>query len=185
MSVNSKMTAIADPIRVLKGEKGKMGLDAMASNLGEVVNECDTQADLIQQIKTALADKAAGGVELPTLDNEGTADDLARGKQLIDADGSVVEGNVLTVTDYKFSTIENNNPTFDDGDGFGITHIFTENTLFREGSQFTPCVDYGRFGNATPDKVAKGATFTSASGVLIEGTNAFRDIKTITIEEVQ
>lgn len=69
MSINSKMTAIANPIRTLKGTSGAMGLDAMASNLGEVVNECDTQADLIKQIKTALADKVAGGVELPALEN--------------------------------------------------------------------------------------------------------------------
>lgn len=95
MSINSKMTAIANPIRTLKGTSGAMGLDAMASNLGEVVNECDTQADLITQIKTALADKAAGGVELPTLTNPGTASDLAEGKQLIDADGNVVDGTYV------------------------------------------------------------------------------------------
>ena len=92
MSINSKMTAIANPIRTLKGTSGAMGLDAMASNLGEVVNECDTQADLIAQIKTALADKAAGGVELPTLTNPGSASDLRVGKQLIDQDGLVVYG---------------------------------------------------------------------------------------------
>lgn len=34
----------------------------------------------------------AGGVELPTLENPGTASDLAQGKQLIDQDGLVVYG---------------------------------------------------------------------------------------------
>ena len=34
MSVNSKMTAIADKIRALLGLSGTMGLDAMATNLG-------------------------------------------------------------------------------------------------------------------------------------------------------
>ena len=67
MSVHSKMTAIADPIRTLKGTSGKMGLDAMASNLVDAVNECDTQADLITQIKTALLDKAAGGRDIKTI----------------------------------------------------------------------------------------------------------------------
>ena len=61
MSVNEKMTAIADKTRELVGLTGTMGLDAMAANLGTAVSACDSQADLIAQIKTALEDKAAGG----------------------------------------------------------------------------------------------------------------------------
>lgn len=61
MSVNSKMTAIADPIRALMGKTEKMGLDAMADDLGTAVNECDSQASLIQQIKEELRGKTAGG----------------------------------------------------------------------------------------------------------------------------
>lgn len=61
MSVHSKMTAIADKIRTLLGLSGKLGLDAMASNLGTAVNACDSQSELIAQIKTALEGKAAGG----------------------------------------------------------------------------------------------------------------------------
>lgn len=94
MSVNSKMQAIADPVRMLTGESGKMGLDAMASNLGAVVSECDTQAAIIQQIKTALEGKAGGGTVLLTLTNPGSAADLREGKQLIDADGNVVTGTM-------------------------------------------------------------------------------------------
>lgn len=36
----------------------------------------------------------AGGVELPTLSNEGSASDLMSGKQLIDQNGNVVTGNI-------------------------------------------------------------------------------------------
>lgn len=61
MSVNSKMTAIADKVRALLGISGKIGLDAMADNLGTAVDACDSQAELIAQIKTALEGKAAGG----------------------------------------------------------------------------------------------------------------------------
>lgn len=61
MSVNSEMTALADKIRTLLGISGKLGMDAMSTNLGTAVSECDTQADLIEQIKTAIAGKAAGG----------------------------------------------------------------------------------------------------------------------------
>lgn len=63
MSVNSKMTAIADLTRTLTGKTEKMGLDAMKSNLSSAVNEVDTQDDLIQQIKTALQGKATGGAD--------------------------------------------------------------------------------------------------------------------------
>ena len=105
MSVNSKLTSIADKTRSLMGLSEKMGLDAMASNLGEAVNECDTQASLIHEIKTALVGKVAGsgGVQLPELEDQGTAEDLAMGKQLISAIGGVVTGKVQTYTDYSQS----------------------------------------------------------------------------------
>ena len=61
MSVNSKMTAIADRIRTLTGSSSTMGLDAMADQLGEANNEVSTQADLIEQILIALQGKASGG----------------------------------------------------------------------------------------------------------------------------
>lgn len=54
MSVNSKMTAIADKIRTLLGITGTMGMDAMATNLGKAVTEVDAQTALIQQIKILL-----------------------------------------------------------------------------------------------------------------------------------
>lgn len=56
MSVNSKMTAIADKIRILCGITGTMGLDAMASNL----------ATLQSQITAALTEIANKGVDVPS-----------------------------------------------------------------------------------------------------------------------
>ena len=61
MSVNSKMTAINDKIRSLLGITGKMGLDDMATNLGTVQNNVDSQANLIAQINAALEGKTGGG----------------------------------------------------------------------------------------------------------------------------
>jgi len=48
----------------------------------------------LQEVLEALANKAAGGggVDLPTLTNEGSAQDLMSGKELIDSKGSKVTG---------------------------------------------------------------------------------------------
>ena len=60
MSVNSKMTAIANKIRTMLGLTGKMGLDDMANNLDAAQNEVEDQAGLIAQLQNVLAIKSAG-----------------------------------------------------------------------------------------------------------------------------
>ena len=59
----------------------------------ETDNTVNTQADLIQQIKAALEEKAAG-VQLPELSNPGSANDLLAGRQMIDGYGNVVTGSI-------------------------------------------------------------------------------------------
>lgn len=58
-TVNEKLTNLADKIRVLSGTENAMGLDAMATHVGNANTEVATQADLISQIQTALQNKAS------------------------------------------------------------------------------------------------------------------------------
>ena len=60
MTVDSKMTAIADEIRVLSGTTDSMGLDLMASHIGDANDNIDIESDLILQITDALNNKAGG-----------------------------------------------------------------------------------------------------------------------------
>ena len=61
MSVNSKMTAIADELRALMGATGALTLDGMAQQAGAANDAADAQAGLIAQITEALEGKAGAG----------------------------------------------------------------------------------------------------------------------------
>jgi hypothetical protein len=54
------LTAIADKIRVLSGTEDAMGLDDMATHVGEANTDVATEAGLIEQIASALEGKAGG-----------------------------------------------------------------------------------------------------------------------------
>ena len=56
-----------------------------------IKNNTTALQNLLEIVKSLP--EANNGVELPTLTNEGTASDLLYGKQLIDAEGNVVEGS--------------------------------------------------------------------------------------------
>lgn len=71
MSVNSKMTAIADAIRGKTGGTTPLTLDQMATEINNI----------------------SVGVDLPELTNEGTASDLMKGKQMISGAGVAVTGS--------------------------------------------------------------------------------------------
>lgn len=128
-----------------------------------------TQADLIDQIKTALEGKAVGGVELPELDNPGSADDLAMGKQLIGQDGSVVTGNILVFPDYLGCDVVEE-IAYDDGEIDITSPPANSRMMLDTGGKLRFHIPGDLFGNAKPENVAQGVIFTSSNGVCIEGT---------------
>lgn len=100
MTVNSKMTALADEIRELSGTTTPKSIDAMTSDVDAANTEISEQMELIAQISTALENKAGGGggVTLPELDNPAGASDILSGKEAIDGDGNKITGTIATKT---------------------------------------------------------------------------------------
>ena len=71
MSVNEKMTALADEIRELSGTTTAKSIDAMTTDVNAANTEINDQTNLIAQIYAALEDKAGGGssnIETCTVD---------------------------------------------------------------------------------------------------------------------
>ena len=60
-TVNEKMTALANEIRELSGTTETIGLDAMATHVGEANSEVDSQVELLAQAVAALEGKTSGG----------------------------------------------------------------------------------------------------------------------------
>ena len=70
MSVNSKMTALADEIRELSGTTGKIGLDDMTTHVANANIEIDDQTTLLEQAIAALEGKTAVGSLAPVLQDK-------------------------------------------------------------------------------------------------------------------
>lgn len=140
----------------------------------------NTDADLTTAVNTLIDGFGQGGVELPEIDPSvlGTASDLARGKQLIDSSGNVVTGNIQTnepaegtggfaaITDPAiFLSYPGSGPTLN------ISAKVGRDILLRNGSRVVTRAPLTEFGDARPEDVVAGKTFTSAEGFVVEGAH--------------
>lgn len=130
-----------------------------------------------------LTGKMKPGVELPELgDTAAQPSDIAYGKVLYDDEGNPVTG---TLADFK-PGVEGRYIFRTNARVSGVTGLFVEAEsslsaspiIHRPGSTATVQISSAAFGDATPDQVAKGATFTSAAGLLVEGTREEPTVET-------
>lgn len=142
MSVNSKMTAIADEIRELSGTTGTMGLDAMASTLNventNFASNLTTQDNLISQIQTALQNKAAATGEDVTAETNAYTSKLATLETAITALETELQGKASGGSGG--GSVETCTVTIDNQVG-GSLHVVAA-TQCNTGQFNSYCIDY-------------------------------------------
>ena len=116
--------------------------------------------------------EASSGIELPTLDStvKGTANDLAFGKKLYDDDGNLIEGTIEILNEPAELDVDNgawNNTKGALRAGF----CSTEGRIILEPNVMVYLDIVGStLGDAAPEDVVSGKTFTSSSGLKVTGT---------------
>jgi hypothetical protein len=164
MSVNSKMTALADEIRELSGTTEAIGLDAMKIHISEANNEVDSQVELLAQAVAALEGKAAGGgATFPTLDNPASASDILSGKESISSSGNIITGNIETFDGSYECSGEST------GGGMSVEAWTGTITSWHFGKEFTIHYTDDSLNHCTATVIGseKNATITIVAGTLI------------------
>lgn len=129
--------------------------------------------DILNQVNN-LPDRSggSGGVELPTLDNPGAAEDLILGKELIGADGEKVVGTMFLAEDGMFlegfATAEES--AYQGKPVISISNPFAQRIAFDKGSGVKMHVLCENFGDASESDVVSGKTFTSKDGLTKPGS---------------
>lgn len=126
-------------------------------------NEVLDQADLIGQIKTALANKTAvEDIQLPTLTNEGVANDILSGKQFINSNNEVVTGTIESVS------------------GRTVTPTTTEQTAVESGKYTSGDIKVAGDINLIPANIAEGVSIFGVEGTHAGGSGTGAETCTVT-----
>lgn len=112
----------------------------------------------------------SGGVELPELNNEGSAEYLAEGKQLIGADGTVVTGNVISQQLFYGNYPDDGATTVDYDDGYIDIVKQTKANYFVPQGRVMVSAPASMFGDCRLEDVLEKKTFSSVEGVVRTGT---------------
>lgn len=157
--LDGDLTMLAEAIRQRSGTLQKMDFPA-------------GMADAVRSIP-------ADGAELPKLSNPASPEDLVAGKELYDDNGNKVSGSVTLTNRLVFSKYHASEDGIissleADVDEDWLTLKTPPDNHFRFMLEKGAVVEAGVFlsdlGNASPGDTAKGRTFTSSSGLKVEGT---------------
>lgn len=110
------------------------------------------------------------GVDLPELTNEGSAEYLAEGKQLIGADGTVVTGNVISRSLFYGNYPDDGATTVDYDDGYIDINKQTKANYFVPQGRVMVSAPASMFGDCRYEDVLEGKTFSSVEGAVRTGT---------------
>lgn len=177
MSVKEKMTAIADAIRSLLGITESMGLDAMASKLNNIPRQGHktvTPSTSGQTVVTPgryvtgyIQVAAIPSQYVDTSDATVTPDDMPAGITAY-ANGEKVTGSAKYIRGIMLEagTAESNNGYI------RLAHTVSTPTFITPavGGTIKLSAPLSDLGDANPENVAAGKTFTSAAGLCVTGT---------------
>lgn len=100
-----------------------------------------------------------------------TASDMVSGVTAHDASGEQITGGIDEITSNTEIKIPGATPSFTSSTArIGLSYAMTIDRVFRKGSTIVLQSKAENFGDAEAADVAKGRTFTSSAGLLVEGT---------------